>query len=92
MCACPCKCVCVRVDRGVRGGLLEADPTTKTPHSIRDLYEYMGTRQAEWESRSRGEVVSGGECVWGGGDGDRERRGCWCLDDGGISKMDVRED
>lgn len=28
----------------------------------------------------------------GGGDGDRERRGCWCLDDGGISKMDVRED
>lgn len=75
MCACPCKCVCVRVDRGVRGGLLEADPTTKTPHSIRDLYEYMGTRQAEWESRSRGEVVSGGECVCGGGVMVTERGG-----------------
>lgn len=55
-------CVFVRVQMcvwGVRGGLLEADPLTKTPHSIRELYEYMGTSQAEWEGRSRGEVVSG---------------------------------
>lgn len=49
---------------------MEADPLTKTPHSIRDLYEYMGTSQAEWESRSRGEVVSEGTGV-----GGREKRG-----------------
>lgn len=84
---------------GVRGGLLEADPLTKTPHSIRELYEYMGTSQAEWEGRSRGEVVSGERVevvlllvVGGGGVGRwHEQEGCCCLDDGGISKMDVRE-
>lgn len=75
MCA-SIKCVCECVDCGVRGGLQEADPLTKNLHSISDLYEYMGTSQAEWESRSRGEVFS-------------EGRG-WCLDHGGISKMDVR--
>lgn len=60
-----CLCVCANAGVceetvGVRGGLLEADPLTKAPHSIRDLYEYMGTSQTEWEGRSHGEVVSGG--------------------------------
>lgn len=60
------ECVCECVDCGVRGGLQEADPLTKTLHSISDLYEYMGTSQIEWESRSRGEVVYGrrGVGVW----------------------------
>lgn len=86
VCVCVCANACVWGDCGVRGGLLEADPLTKTPHSIRDLYEYMGTSQAEWEGRSRGEVVSGGRGYgrW------HEQEGCCCLDDGGISKMDVR--
>lgn len=63
MCAFANVCVWVEWGRsrgGKRGGLLESDPLTKTLHSIRDLYEYMGTSQAEWEGRSRGEVVSGG--------------------------------
>lgn len=76
VCVCVRECVCVWVDCGVRGGLLEADPLTKTPHSIRDLHEYMGTSRAEWESRSRGEVVSGGRGV-----GGRKRRGAgvWMM-------------
>lgn len=32
---------------GDTGGLLESDLLTKTPYSIRDLHEYMGTSQAE---------------------------------------------
>lgn len=55
--------MCVRgwVDCGVTRGSQGADLLTKTPHSISELYEYMGTSQAEWESRSRGEVVSVGK-------------------------------
>lgn len=50
------------------GGVLESDPLTKTLHSIRELYEYRGASQAEWEGRSRVEVVSRGM-------GRRRRRG-----------------
>lgn len=49
-----CVCVCVFANEcvwgrwgGGTGGLLESDLLTKTPYSIRDLHEYMGTSQAE---------------------------------------------
>lgn len=52
---------------------MEADPLTKTPHSIRDLYEYMGTSKAEWGEQKpwRSRLRREG----GGGVGGRERRG-----------------
>lgn len=58
---------------------MEADPLTKTPHSIRDLYEYMGTSKAEWESRSRGEVVSGGREEGGRWQGEEGCAGVWMM-------------
>lgn len=75
---CARRGVRVWVDTGVRGGLEEADPLTKTPHSISDVYEYMGTSPLNGRAEAVEKSSPEGRGVgWVGGD------------DGGISKMNV---